>query len=191
MSPVPSNVSESQLPQEGEWKAILPNLLTKADFEALSDRLGRVVREEVAQLRADLANMEARMSVAESETRSLRTDLEQTNLAVANQEADTANLTTWIDDLDNRGRRLNLRIRGMREGGPTEHVPDALLHLFTQDHNYHAGQTKVPKDPSNNAAGTGIRARQGASRSTNGLSLGEAGLMSRGPACSREEWTKP
>ncbi|CAH2315941.1 Hypothetical predicted protein [Pelobates cultripes] len=132
MSPVPSNMSESQLPQEGEWKAILPNLLTKADFEALSDRLGRVVREEVAQLRADLANMEARMSVAESETRSLRTDLEQTNLAVANQEADTANLTTWIDDLDNRGRRLNLRIRGMREEGPTEHVPDALLRLFTQ-----------------------------------------------------------
>ncbi|CAH2315376.1 Hypothetical predicted protein [Pelobates cultripes] len=118
-------MSETQLPQEGEWRAILPNLLTKADFEALSDRLGRVVREEVAQLRTDLANVEARMSVAESETRALRTDLEHTNSMVATQEADIASLTTWVDDLD-------LRISGVREGDPAEHIPDILKRLFTQ-----------------------------------------------------------
>ncbi|CAH2318143.1 Hypothetical predicted protein, partial [Pelobates cultripes] len=112
LSPTPSFSSEPQLTQEGEWRAILPNLLTKADFEALSDRLGRVVREEVAQLRTDLANVEARMSVAESETRALRTDLEHTNSTVTSQEADLASLTTWIDDLDNRGHRLNLCVHG-------------------------------------------------------------------------------
>ncbi|CAH2302478.1 Hypothetical predicted protein, partial [Pelobates cultripes] len=48
-----------------EWRDILPNLLTKSDFEALSDRLGRVVR---AQLRADIANIEARMSLTETAT---------------------------------------------------------------------------------------------------------------------------
>ncbi|CAH2315851.1 Hypothetical predicted protein, partial [Pelobates cultripes] len=132
LSPAPSIMSEPQLPQEGEWRAILPNLLTKADFEALSDRLGRVVREEVAQLRADLANVEARMSVAESETRALRTELEHTNSTVANQEADLASLTTWVGDLDNRRRRLNLRVRGVREGNPAEHIPDTLKRLFTQ-----------------------------------------------------------
>ncbi|CAH2283671.1 Hypothetical predicted protein [Pelobates cultripes] len=132
LSPTPSFSSEPQLTQEGEWRAILPNLLTKADFEALSDRLGRVVREEVAQLRADLANVEARMSVAESETRALRTDLEHTNSTVTSQEADLASLTTWVDDLDNRGRRLNLRVRGVREGDPAEHIPDTLKRLFAQ-----------------------------------------------------------
>ncbi|CAH2319011.1 Hypothetical predicted protein [Pelobates cultripes] len=129
LSPTPSFSSEPQLTQEGEWRAILPNLLTKADFEALSDRLGRVVREEVAQLRADLANVEARMSVAESETRALHTDLEHTNSTVTNQEADLASLTTWVDDLDNHGRRLNLRVRGVREGDPAEHIPDTLKWL--------------------------------------------------------------
>ncbi|CAH2293179.1 Hypothetical predicted protein [Pelobates cultripes] len=71
-SPSPSRMSEHQMSPDGEWRAILSNLLTKADFEALSDRLGRMVREQVAQLRADLSNVEARMSVAEAETRALR-----------------------------------------------------------------------------------------------------------------------
>ncbi|CAH2297166.1 Hypothetical predicted protein [Pelobates cultripes] len=131
-SPALSYASEPQMLQEDGWRDILPNLLTKTDFEALSDRLGRVVREEVAQLRADMANMEARMSVAEAETKALRTDLEHTNTAVTGQEADMAYLTTWIDDLDNRGRRLNLRVRGVREGGPSENIPDTLRQIFTQ-----------------------------------------------------------
>ncbi|CAH2253807.1 Hypothetical predicted protein [Pelobates cultripes] len=131
-SPALSYASEPQMLQEDGWRDILPNLLTKTDFEALSDRLGRVVREEVAQLRADMVNMEARMSVAEAETKALRTDLEHTNTAVTGQEADMAYLTTWIDDLDNRGRRLNLRVRGVREGGPSENIPDTLRQIFTQ-----------------------------------------------------------
>ncbi|CAH2219156.1 Hypothetical predicted protein [Pelobates cultripes] len=131
-SPALSYASEPQMLQEDGWRDILPNLLTKTDFEALSDRLGRVVREEVAQLRADMVNMEARMSVAEAETKALRTDLEHTNTAVTGQEADMAYLTTWIDDLDNRGRRLNLRVRRVREGGPSENIPDTLRQIFTQ-----------------------------------------------------------
>ncbi|CAH2223305.1 Hypothetical predicted protein [Pelobates cultripes] len=124
--PAQSLALEPQMQPEDGWREILPNLLTKADFEALSDRLGRVVREEVAQLRADLANVEARMTVAEAETKALRTDLEHTNTTVTGQEADMAYLTTWIDDPDNRGRRLNLRVRGVREGGPSENIPEAL-----------------------------------------------------------------
>ncbi|CAH2294104.1 Hypothetical predicted protein [Pelobates cultripes] len=123
---------EQQLQLDGEWRAILPNLLTKADFEALSDRLGHVVREEVAQLRADLLNVEARMSVAEAETRELCTDLEHTNTAVTTQEADIAHLTTWVDDLDNRGCRMNLRVCGVREGGPAENIPELLRQIFSQ-----------------------------------------------------------
>ncbi|CAH2249108.1 Hypothetical predicted protein [Pelobates cultripes] len=128
-SPAPSPTPDPQQPQEGEWRDILPNLLNKTDFEALSDRL---VREEVAQLRADVASVEARMAVAEIETRALRTDLELTNTTAAKQDADIAYLTTWVDDLDNCGRRMNLRIRGVREGGHSEHIPGTLRQIFTQ-----------------------------------------------------------
>ncbi|CAH2218715.1 Hypothetical predicted protein [Pelobates cultripes] len=113
----PSPSLDPQQPQGGEWRDILPNLLTKTDFEALSDRLGRVVHEEVAQLCADVANVEARMAVAETEARARRTDLELTNVTVMKQDADLAFLTTWVDDLDNRGRRMNLRVR---EKGATQ-----------------------------------------------------------------------
>ncbi|CAH2299956.1 Hypothetical predicted protein, partial [Pelobates cultripes] len=120
------------MPLEDGWREILPNFLTKADFEVLSDRLGFVVHEEVAQLRADLASVESCMSVAEVETKALQTDLEHTNTAVTGQEVDMAYLTTWIDDLDNRGRRLNLRVCGVTEGGPSENIPDTLRQIFTQ-----------------------------------------------------------
>ncbi|CAH2275499.1 Hypothetical predicted protein [Pelobates cultripes] len=72
------------------------------------------------------------MLVAKAETRALRTDLEQTNTMVTSYEADMAHLTTWVDDLDNRGRRLNLRVRGVREGGPSENIPELLRQIFSQ-----------------------------------------------------------
>ncbi|CAH2294119.1 Hypothetical predicted protein [Pelobates cultripes] len=53
-SPTPSQSSDTQMPLEGELRAIVRNLLTKVDFEALSDRLGRVVREEIAQLHSNM-----------------------------------------------------------------------------------------------------------------------------------------
>ncbi|CAH2315830.1 Hypothetical predicted protein, partial [Pelobates cultripes] len=104
----------------------------RLNFEALSDRLDRVVREEVAQLRADVANVEARMAVAETEARALRNDLELTNVTVMKQDADLAFLTTWVDDLDNRGRRMNLHVRGVREGGHSENIPEILQQIFAQ-----------------------------------------------------------
>ncbi|CAH2315007.1 Hypothetical predicted protein [Pelobates cultripes] len=182
-SPAQSLASEPQMPPEDGWREILPNLLTKADFEALSDRLGRVVRKEVDQLGADLTNVEARMSVAEAATKALQTDLEHTNTAVTGQEADMAYLTTWIDDLENRGRRLNLRVRGLREGGPSENITEGLRQIFTQasrrykyptgwrghsssnhqDRSNHADQIKTPKGPSTNATMTESRAKQGVS----------------------------
>ncbi|CAH2314962.1 Hypothetical predicted protein [Pelobates cultripes] len=43
-----------------------------------------------------------------------------------------AHLTTWVDDLDSCSRRLNLRIRGVRKGGPTENTAELLHTIFSQ-----------------------------------------------------------
>ncbi|CAH2284386.1 Hypothetical predicted protein [Pelobates cultripes] len=50
---------EAQGTLDGDLRALLPNLLTKVDLEALSDRLSRVIRDELAQVRADVASMDA------------------------------------------------------------------------------------------------------------------------------------
>ncbi|CAH2283984.1 Hypothetical predicted protein, partial [Pelobates cultripes] len=42
-----------------------------------------------------------------------------------------AQLTTWVDDLDNRSRRLNLRVRGVKEGGLLENIPNVLRTIFS------------------------------------------------------------
>ncbi|CAH2301399.1 Hypothetical predicted protein [Pelobates cultripes] len=81
---------------DGELQVMLPNLLTKADSEALSDRLGRVFREEIAQLWADLASMEARLTTNESDSKALRTDIDAVQQTVAGCESSLAHLTTCV-----------------------------------------------------------------------------------------------
>ncbi|CAH2252142.1 Hypothetical predicted protein [Pelobates cultripes] len=102
-SQAPTDTSVAQLTLDGEPWAILPNLLTKADFEALSDHLSWVAQDEIAQVRADMANMEARVTIAVAESRALRTNMDATHTAVIGCEMSIAHLTTWVDDLDNRG----------------------------------------------------------------------------------------
>ncbi|CAH2251716.1 Hypothetical predicted protein, partial [Pelobates cultripes] len=111
-SPTSSDSLYTLMTLEVELQAILPSLLTKADFEALSDRLSQVVQMEIARMHADLANVDTRVLVAEVETWSLHTDLKQTITAVMGCETDLAHVTNWVDDLENHGHRLNLCIRG-------------------------------------------------------------------------------
>ncbi|CAH2250139.1 Hypothetical predicted protein [Pelobates cultripes] len=47
---------------DGDLRSLLPNLLTKADLESLSDRLSRVIRDELAQIRADVASIDAKLT---------------------------------------------------------------------------------------------------------------------------------
>ncbi|CAH2296444.1 Hypothetical predicted protein, partial [Pelobates cultripes] len=48
-SPAPTTSQGAQGTLDGDLRALLPNLLTKADLEALSDRLSKVIRDELAQ----------------------------------------------------------------------------------------------------------------------------------------------
>ncbi|CAH2284448.1 Hypothetical predicted protein, partial [Pelobates cultripes] len=111
-SPASPASPETQGTLDGDLRALLPNLLTKADLEALSDRLSRVIRDEVAQVRADVASMDAQLTATETDNRTLRSDAELTRTSINSCEASLAHLTTWVNDLDNRGCRLNLRVCG-------------------------------------------------------------------------------
>ncbi|CAH2274431.1 Hypothetical predicted protein [Pelobates cultripes] len=52
--------------------------------------------------------MDARLTVTEADTRALRSDTEIIRNTIKGYEASQAHLTTWVNDLDNRDRRLNL-----------------------------------------------------------------------------------
>ncbi|CAH2252559.1 Hypothetical predicted protein [Pelobates cultripes] len=109
-SPTPSDPPDTQGALESDFRAILPTLLTKADLEALSDRLSQVIRSELSQVKADIANMDARLTVTEADTRALREDTDAAVSTITGCESSLTHITTWVDDLDNRSRRMNLSL---------------------------------------------------------------------------------
>ncbi|CAH2250756.1 Hypothetical predicted protein [Pelobates cultripes] len=123
-SPTPSDPPDTQ-------GALRPTLLTKADLEALSDCLSQVIRSELSQVKADIANMDARLTVTEADTRALREDTDAAVSTITGCEASLTHITTRVDDLDNRSRRMNLRVRGVREMGPNENIPEILRTIFS------------------------------------------------------------
>ncbi|CAH2327820.1 Hypothetical predicted protein [Pelobates cultripes] len=117
-APDPTADSPSATPGtlERDLRAIQPTLLTKADLEALSDRLSQVILNELTEVKADIPNMDARLTATEADTRALRTE---TDAAVDD------------DRRMNRGNRMNLRVRGVREMGPNENIPEILRTVFS------------------------------------------------------------
>ncbi|CAH2250499.1 Hypothetical predicted protein [Pelobates cultripes] len=131
-SPTPSDPPETQGTLEVELRAILPTLLTKADLEALSDHLSWVIRNELTQVKADITNMDARLTATEADTRALRTETDAAVSTITGCETSLAHITTWVHDLDNRSRRMNIRVRGVREMGPKENIPKILRTVFSR-----------------------------------------------------------
>ncbi|CAH2301011.1 Hypothetical predicted protein [Pelobates cultripes] len=97
------------------WLDLLRALPTKEDLRSATSELGAMIRQHIQALRADMQGLSDRVSHVEAACDSLR--VAQTSLAEA---ADTCSeqvrgMALHIKDLDNRGRRNNIRLRGLPE----------------------------------------------------------------------------
>ncbi|OCT87317.1 hypothetical protein XELAEV_18021015mg, partial [Xenopus laevis] len=113
-SPVEDSDSES-VSTDTTTLSYLISLPTKRDFEHLVSQIEKTVREEVADLKLEMATLHSRVADAETRQDTVET---ATNSLIQSQSAQNKllySLQKRIDDLDNRGRRCNLRIRGLPE----------------------------------------------------------------------------
>ncbi|CAH2292794.1 Hypothetical predicted protein [Pelobates cultripes] len=114
-----------------ELSQISRRMLTKADTSPIVQELRAALREELAGLREDLSTLEQRVDEMESVARGCDDQHRATEVAVTRQGNMLLTLRRQVEDLENRSRRNNIRVRGLPEK-EDEPLPDTLSMLFTQ-----------------------------------------------------------
>uniref|UniRef100_A0A8C5R1A8 Uncharacterized protein n=1 Tax=Leptobrachium leishanense TaxID=445787 RepID=A0A8C5R1A8_9ANUR len=108
---------------EVRLESILAGMPTKADLADMLSDLHASVRRDVEEVRGevtDLGNRVSRLELAAAE---------MPPSTPTNPEA-YSELRRLVDDVDNRGRRNKLRIRGLKELDPPEQLEEVLSRFF-------------------------------------------------------------
>ncbi|CAH2273320.1 Hypothetical predicted protein [Pelobates cultripes] len=113
--------------------AISSSMLTRRDKSEMVAELRAVIREEIAAVRADLTSLEHRVDALDTECLQNSHRQQAAELATTRQGTLLLDLRRQVEDLDNRGRRNNIRIRGLPEAEgelPHELLTGLFSHLL-------------------------------------------------------------
>ncbi|CAH2315100.1 Hypothetical predicted protein [Pelobates cultripes] len=135
-SPTHSLSSEAGRPSlaniSADIRALTAAMVTKEDLRALSENLHSAIRAEVTEMKADITTHSGRIQVVGSSSQALTAQVEAANLAIARQGNMLLAIRRQTEDLDNRGHRSNIRVRGLPEPDGEENVEATLLALFQE-----------------------------------------------------------
>ncbi|CAH2324092.1 Hypothetical predicted protein [Pelobates cultripes] len=111
--------------------AISASMMTRKDKGEMVAELRAIIREEIAAVRTDLTALEQRVDRLEEERIQSQQHRQAAELATTRQGNILLDLRRQVEDLDNRGRRNNIRVRGLPES--EDEVPQEILNgLFAQ-----------------------------------------------------------
>lgn len=116
--------------EQTHWAECFQQLPTKADFQALISEVRDACRQEIAVLRHDIQQVAVRVDDLESEHDSTRKYLSHVHPLLAAQSSVIRDMNRHLEDLDNRGRRNNIRLRGLPEVSGSENLPAILSTIF-------------------------------------------------------------
>ncbi|CAH2325073.1 Hypothetical predicted protein [Pelobates cultripes] len=123
-----------------DWLSLLKALPTWADLTNATTALQTSIRADLQLMRADIQGMADRMAQIEADHDTLTATQATQAANQAQQMTQMQVMARHIEDLDNRGCRNNLRIRGLQEG---EETPTQLIDLLTNIFN---GLLRRPKE---------------------------------------------
>uniref|UniRef100_A0A8C5MIZ2 Transposase element L1Md-A101/L1Md-A102/L1Md-A2 n=1 Tax=Leptobrachium leishanense TaxID=445787 RepID=A0A8C5MIZ2_9ANUR len=113
-----------------EVRETLRHLPTKRDLESLFSRMEAKFDAKFAELGADVRQLGGRVQDLEEDRDASMAHLDRLQAQLNEQSHYVTDLRRSVDDLDNRGRRNNVRIRGVPEPEDTEDIPLILQTLF-------------------------------------------------------------
>ncbi|CAH2246645.1 Hypothetical predicted protein [Pelobates cultripes] len=113
-----------------ELRTIAASMATKADLLVLTTTIQDALRAEMAGIRTEVTAQGTRIQELEHSHEAHTARLVATDTTVARQGVLLLQLRRAVEDLDNRGRRCNIRVRGLPEAEGEEDVEDTLTALF-------------------------------------------------------------
>lgn len=115
---------------ERKWTRFLRRLPTKEDFQSLVAEVKETCKKEITAIRQDLKHVADRVETLEGDHDETRQYVSQLQTHISAQEKLLYDTRLHLEDLDNRGRRNNIRVRGLKEADTTEDLPAALESIF-------------------------------------------------------------
>ncbi|CAH2306103.1 Hypothetical predicted protein [Pelobates cultripes] len=112
-----------------EIRSMAAAMATKADLLVHTTSIQDALRAEIAGIRSEVTAHTGRIQDLEHSQETQATRLQATDTALARQGEMLLHMRRTIEDLDNRGRRCNIRVRGVPESDG-ETIENTLNNLF-------------------------------------------------------------
>lgn len=112
------------------WRDYVRCMPTKQDFRMLIQEVRDTSRTEISMLRTDLHQLSTKVASLEEETCDTKIELSQIHDRLTSQASTLRNFQRHLEDLDNRGRRNNIRVRGLPEATQEEDLNVTLQAIF-------------------------------------------------------------
>lgn len=103
---------------------------TKHDFRQLIEDVKSTCYSEIQALQSDLKHLVDRVEMVEEEIQETKLAVHRTQLQGADHRSLLRDMQRHIEDLNNRGRRNNIRVRGVPELEGPEDIHSTLQSLF-------------------------------------------------------------
>lgn len=100
------------------------------DLRSIADDIKDTLSAAISELRLDLRALNDRVQVVERVTDHHETALHSVNESIDSYTLQMQDMQYHLEDLDNRGRRYNLRIRGLPESIEGEQISQSVVSLF-------------------------------------------------------------
>ncbi|CAH2223222.1 Hypothetical predicted protein, partial [Pelobates cultripes] len=130
--PEPEEQALSLADIRADIRALTSSMVMEMDLKSTSDTLHEAICLEVAMLGNDIAAQGNRIQVLKVAEQAMTGLIEADNPAITRQGTILLNLRRQAEDLDNRGRRSNIRIRNLPEPNGDENVEATLTTLLEE-----------------------------------------------------------
>ncbi|CAH2284066.1 Hypothetical predicted protein [Pelobates cultripes] len=115
---------------EEELRTMAAAMATKANLQILTSTIQEAVQVEVAGLRTEVTTQEGRIHTLKHLAEAQSARIAASNSAVAHQGGKLLAMRCHLEDLDNRGRRCNIRVRVVPEVDGEKKVEETLSGLL-------------------------------------------------------------
>ncbi|CAH2277881.1 Hypothetical predicted protein [Pelobates cultripes] len=115
---------------EDKLRDLTTSMVTGVDLQTLTATIQETMRTEVAGIRMEVAEQAGRITATEEAIAALTTHVASTDTAVTRQGEMLLSLHRHLEDVDNRGRRCNIRVHGVPETEGEENAEKVLTELF-------------------------------------------------------------
>lgn len=111
-------------------RSLLQALPTRSDIEALILKLEETHRRDIQEVRGEISNLTERVSTGESSASLLSERVSALEQARDQQREAAITLQLHLEDVEDRSRRNNLRLRGIPESAHQENLGETVREIF-------------------------------------------------------------